>query len=339
DDPPPNVVVIFLESVSYPATSLSGSANAARTPALERLAAEGVEFACTRVPVPLTSKGIWSALTGSTPDIYPDYAEAVHSDQPYESLVTVLESQGYRSAFFEMSKGSFECAPGFFANVGFDWAWFRENLGDESAYIGSLNGDDFRAVGPMFEWVDRGGAQPFVLVTISTVAHAPYQVPRWYDETPQPDRYLRYLRAVEFTDAWVAEILAQLESRGLAENTIVCVLGDHGEAFRPECRRSRAIPYEEVIRIPWVVRWPAKLAGGQRVERNCSQMDVAPTILGLLGFGVSEAGFHGRDALAALTADAAAERRLYFSSWYLDSPIGYVEGQRKFVYWPYTDAL
>ena len=47
-----------------------------------------------------------------------------------ESLATILGRHGYRSGFFEMSRGPWEGAPGLFANLGFDLGWFRENLQD-----------------------------------------------------------------------------------------------------------------------------------------------------------------------------------------------------------------
>ena len=48
-----------------------------------------------------------------------------------------------------------------------------------------------------------------------------------------------------------------LEARGLRDDTILCVIGDHGDGFRPESRQGRWAPYEEVIRVPWVMRWPS----------------------------------------------------------------------------------
>jgi len=329
----PNVVVVFLESVSYDCTSL-GNPQRTTTPFLVQLASEGVEFVSTRVPVPQTSKAWWAGLTGCTPDIQHDYAEAVPVDEPYESLASLLARAGYRSAFFEMSRGSFECAPGFFANLAFDWAWFRENLQDESSYLGYMNGDDFRMIEPIFQWVD-GDEQPFLLVLITSVAHDPYDLPAWYEQEPSEDRYERYLQAIEFTDVFLAEMCAQLQARGLLADTLLCVVGDHGEGFRPESDRGRWAPFEEVIRVPWIIRWPGHVQAGRRIEWPCSQLDLTPTVLSLLGYGVEEAGFDGVDAMQPTDP----RRRFYFSTWYRGSPVGYVQGARKLVYWPYTDKL
>ncbi len=329
----PNVVVIFLESVSYDATSLDGSGETA-TPRLEELAAQGVELVSTRVPVSQTNKAFWAALTGSMPDIQSDYAESALVDQPYESLASLLRRIGYDSAFFQMSSGSFGGLPGLLSNLGFDWAWFRENLEDESARLGRLNGDDYRLIEPMFEWVEER-RQPFLLGIITSVSHYPYSLPGWFPRRAKTDLLERYLEAVEFTDAFVGEVADQLARRRLLDNTLLCVIGDHGEGFRPETRRARWVPFEEVIRVPWILRWPPRLEAGRKIEWPASELDVTPTILSLLGFGIEAAGFDGKNALAPLPAD----RRLYFSAWFRNSPVGFVEGDRKLVYWPYLDRL
>lgn len=331
--PRPNVVVIFLESVSHSATSL-GNPELTNTPMLERLAAEGMEFERTYVPVPQTNKAFFAGLTGCTPDIAPDYAEAVLVEKPYESLATILQREGYRSAFFQMAEGAFEGGPGLFANLGFDWAWFFENLRDESARIDYLSGDDLRMIDPMFEWVDQG-KQPFLLAMITTVSHDPYMPPEWYEPNPSDDRHSRYLQCVEFGDLFVAAVVEQLESRGLLDNTLLCVIGDHGDSFRADARRARWVPYDEVVRVPWVLRWPGHVTAGAKADWLSSQLDMTPTILSILGWDVRSAAFDGRDA----TTRSDPTRRLYFTSWYEDSPRGFIEGDRKIIYWPYTDTV
>jgi hypothetical protein len=64
-------------------------------------------------------------------------------------------------------------------------------------------------------------------------------------------------------------------------------------------------------------------------------MDVTPTILRLIGFDISKAEFEGKDVLGILPS----QRRFYFSSWYPDSPAGFLEGNHKVVYWPYLDKV
>ncbi len=328
----PNVVLLLLESVSYSASALDDPARGTM-PHLAALASQGVEFRSTRVPVSQTTKAFWSVLTGTTPDLEPDYVEAVLADEPYDGLPSILARCGYRSAFFEVSKGSFECAAGLFANLGFDWAWFRENLGDPSAHLGYLGGDDFLMLAPAFEWVDAG-SEPFLLMVITSVAHDPYAVPEWYGQV-DGDVRAKYLHSVGYTDAFIGALCEQLQARGLDERTILCVMGDHGVGFRSQDRFGRWVPLEEVIRVPWVMRWPGHLPAGRRFDWPCSQLDLTPTVLSLIGFDISRAGFEGRCALTPCDP----QRRLYFSSWFAGSPSGYIEGSVKYIYWPYNDLL
>jgi arylsulfatase A-like enzyme len=332
-EPRPNVVIVLLESVGHCYTSLHDP-TLDTTPHLRRLAEEGAEFVTTRVPVSDTAKAFWTTFTGVTPDIQPDHAEAVLTDRPYESLATILARQGYRSAFFEMSKGAFECTPGLFANLGFDHAWFRENLQDESAHLGYFNGDDFRMIEPMFRWVDSGPG-PFLLTMITSVSHDPYELPAWYGETAGDNRQ-RFLRAIRFGDDFLQRVDQELAARGLDRNTILCVIGDHGTDFGDRSEASRWMPFEPVIRVPWVLRWPGRIDPGRRVETPCSQLDVTPTLLRLLGYDVARAGFDGEDALDPALAPG---RRFYFATWYARSPRGFVEGDRKLIYWPYRGTL
>ena len=285
----------------------------------------------TYVPVPRTSKAFWATLTGFTPDVQPQTVEAALADRPYESLATLLRRSGYRSVFFEMSQGSFQGEAGIFRNLGFDSAYFREDLADSSSYLGYLGGDDFQMIDPMFRWIDRQRG-PWLVTTITSASHDPYVLPKWYGEVPSGDRRERYLAAVRFGDAFLGQILAELRRRGLERNTLVCALGDHGEAIGPETSGGRWVPAEDVVRVPWVLYWPDHVHPGRVIETACSQMDVTPTLLTLMGYDVRAAGFDGRDALQA----PAGDERHYFTMWYAHSPQGFVEGWRKVIYWPQT---
>jgi len=328
----PNVVLILLEGVSHSVTSLSGRLGQT-TPTLARLAAEGVEFRTTRVPVPYTNKAYWATLTGTVPVIATDEVEAVPVAKPYEGLPTILKRVGYRAGFFEMSKGNFECAPGFFSNLGFDWAWFRENLEDPSAYVGYLGGDDCWLIEPAIEWAKQEDG-PFLLMMITSVAHDPFDVPEWFEE-PAEGIYEKYIQTIRFTDYFLGQFCGRLREEKLDGNTILCVIGDHGTSFRTRRQKGRWIPYEEVIRVPWVISWPGHLEPGQVIEWPCSQLDVTPTILSLVGFGIERADFDGRDALQR----PDGVRRFYFSSLLANSPAGFVEQDTKIVYWPYIEKV
>jgi len=331
----PNVFVIMLESQSFRETSMADP-SLDLTPGLAKFASEGVEFRRTYMPIPQTTKAFWTIFTGMYPEVLAGYAEAVIADEPYESLATILARTGYPSAFFQMSTGTFESLPAFFANTGFDLAWFFEDLRRPETQVTMLSGDDFAMLDTMFAWVDAQ-SRPFLLTTITSIAHDPFLVPEWYRPlAEQPDdRYGRFLLSLEYQDRWLTEVLERIDARGLRENSIVVVLGDHGESFRPESRRGRWGIFEELVRIPMAIRWPAVIEPGRVIHETCAAFDLTPTLLALMGFEISDAGFDGRDMLGALPEN----RRIYLSAWHRNSPIGFVEGDRKVIYWPSTDVM
>ena len=329
---PPNVVIVLLESTPFSISQLDKPCSA-YMPVLRQIAEQSVEFRNTKVILPYTTKAYWTVLTSTTPNTQPDYVEAIPAEHPYESLASILSRAGYRSGFFEMSKGSIECAPGLFANLAFDWAWFRENLNDPTAYLPPFSGDDCRMIEPALEWAKKEKS-PFLLMMITSVAHDPYKVPAWFGEY-KADPYEGYLQSIRYTDYFLGKFCKALKENGLEDNTILCILGDHGTSFRSKMGRGRWIPYDEVIRVPWIIRWPGHVQAGQRIEWLCSQLDVTPTILSLAGFDISKAGFEGKNAFVFSNPD----RRLYFSSWYSNSPAGFVQGKRKIVYWPDLDRV
>ena len=328
----PNVLMVLMESVSYETFS---SGNTENMPNLARIASQGAFFPQTRIITARSTKALWAMLTSTTPSMQSNYVESVHVDQPYEGLPSILARLGYKSAHFEMGRGSCEAAPAFYKNMTFDWAWFRENIEDPSTYLGHFAGDDVRVIEPAFKWVSEQPG-PFLLTLSTTVTHGPgeYNLPDGFAE-PKETPHEKFLETVRYTDYLIELILQELKERNLDKNTILCILGDHGGSFRAGADNERWAPYEEVLRVPWVIWWPGHVKPGKVYEWPCSQLDFTPTILTLAGFGIDDAGFEGKNAFVP----SDPNRKLYFSSWYFNSPIGFVEGNRKVVYWPYINKV
>ncbi len=325
---PPHVIMIVMESTALWATSF-GEQTREHTPALAELAERGIFFERTRAVVTHTTQSQFAILTGVSPNLGGGFVEAVLVDSPYESLATILGRQGYRSLFAQMVRASFECNPGLVANLGFDHFWAREDAHDPASHLGYFAGDDFKMIAPTFAWLDRQTDPCFVFL-MTSVAHHPYQVPSWYGPT-MPDDRQAYLQCIRYTDAFVGEVMAQLKRRGLYDDTLICILGDHGEGM-PDHNvvHHNENPYEQGLRVPWIVTWPRGIAVPRVVRENCSLLDVTPTLLELLGFDVGEAGFEGSNALASSPVD----RRRFFMGWGTNSPAGYVQGVSKYVLWP-----
>ncbi len=325
-----NVVVVILEGVQYQYTSLTDSQNNL-TPYLNDLAEQGVEFSNTRSSLTHTTKALYALLTGWFSSASQDIAETVPVVKPYPGIVTVLSREvGYRTAFFQSALGNFESRPGLIYNLGFEEFRARDDLNDPNSFLGYLASDEFTMLKPISEWIKSDDERPFFLTVLCSVTHDPYEVPQWFD-TPAKEPIERYRQSISYVDSFLAALDVELARLGLTNDTIFCVVGDHGEAFGEHGQLGHAlIAFDEVLRIPFCLRAPFLIEPGTKVTQPVSSVDLTPTILGLLGFEIEKVGFDGIDALGFVPDD----RKVYFSGWMQEGSSGFVQGGRKFIYNP-----
>jgi arylsulfatase A-like enzyme len=122
-----------------------------------------------------------------------------------------------------------------------------------------------------------------------------------------------YASRVREVDMALARIRAELVALGQWEDTLVVVTSDHGEAFFEHgLYRHGYVPFDEVLRVPLVVSWPAGLGTRGRVVRGLTwHLDLVPTVLSLAGLPVP-AGLKGRDLSEVLRGgDLPADRSIH----------------------------
>jgi len=324
-----NVVIVILEGVQYQFTSLADR-QCNLTPYLASLAGQGVEFPNTRSALTHTTKALFSLLTGRFASASQDIAEAVPAVNPYASLATILKGKlGYRTAFFQSALGSFESRPGLVYNIGYEKFWARDDSNDPNSFIGYLGCDEFAMLEPMKEWI-KAGRQPFLLTVLCSVTHDPYEVPEWFGEAAK-EPLERYKQSISYTDKFLAALDVELGNLGIVDNTILCVIGDHGEAFGEHgLLGHERIAFDEVLRVPFCLRAPFLVETGVKFKEPAGSVDLTPTLLGLLGFDTASIGLDGVDLLGT----APIDRRVYFTTWMQEGPAGFVKGNRKFIYNP-----
>jgi lipoteichoic acid synthase len=342
---PRNVVIVVLEGIQYDYTSLAsrqggiapqqGGLLHGPTPYLATLAAEGASFTNARSVVTHTTKALFALLTGRFPSASQDISESVPADRPYASLATILrKTLGFRTAFFQSAKGTFESRPGLVHNLGFEKFWSREDLDDPNQFVGYLGSDEFAMLDPIGDWI-ASEKKPFLLVVLCSVTHDPYEVPDWFGPRLK-EQDEGYLQTISYTDRFLAALDAQLTTLDAADDTIFCVAGDHGEGFgEHRIMGHERLGFEEVLRIAMCLRAPLRIEPGTRITGPVSSIDLTPTILGLLGFDVAKLQFDGVDALRPLPD----RRKVYFSGWMQQGPAGFVQGDRKFLYSPDRDDV
>jgi len=325
-----NVLIVIFEGLAYRYTSLA-QPELGTTPFLTELASRGVEFTSMRSTITHTTKAIFAILTGRYPSASQDVVEAIPNPDGYASLATILAGQaGYRTAFFQSARGTFESRPSLVANLGFGHFAAREQLVSTDAYLGYLGADEFGMLPKIRSWLVSDD-RPFLLVIMCSATHDPYEVPVWFGPRPG-DSVSKYMQTVRYTDAFLKALDQQLSDLGLRERTIFCVVGDHGEAFGEHGRLGHDLMgFDEAMHVPWLIAGPIDVRAGSKVTQPTSSIDVCPTILGQLGFRT--AGLDGADCIHAIPT----QRPVYFSCWANDGPAGFVLGTKKYIYDGFSD--
>ncbi|MHC4432051.1 MAG: LTA synthase family protein [Planctomycetota bacterium] len=327
--PGQNVLVVVLEGIQYKYTSLADPSRNL-TPYLASMAAQGAEFTNMRSALTHTTKALFALFSGRFPSASQDIAEAVPAVKPYGGVASIVRDKlGYRTAFFQSAMGCFEARPGLIYNLGFEEFWSRDDLNDPNTFVGYLGSDEFALLEPITNWI-KATEQPFFAVVLCSVTHDPYVVPEWFGE-PEKEPVDRYRQAILYTDKFLAALDVEMTKLNIADETIFCVIGDHGEAFGEHgLLGHNRIAFDELLHIPFCLRAPSSVQPGSKITHPVSSVDLTPTLLGLLGFETASAGFDGLNVLDSVPP----ERKVYFSGWMQEGPTGYVQGNHKFVYHP-----
>ncbi len=299
-----NVLVVLLESTRASATTLDRP-DWPTTPRLAALAAGGLHAPHAYTVIPHTTKALIATLCGYPPRPDHEFSETQWGALPAACLADVLGTQGYSSLFLTAASGRFENNRQLVQQMGYQTVLTGEELASPEfashragkAEVNYFGLEDAVLPGVLLEWTARQRG-PFLATLLTLNAHHPYQLP---GEHAQPrlasGSFGDYLAALQTTDAALGQILDGLKQQGHGDDTLVVVLGDHGEAFGEHGQAQHdEVPFDEALRIPLVLAGPG-VAPGTRAEGLRQNLDVAPTILDLLGIAVLSGERPGRSLL------------------------------------------
>jgi arylsulfatase A-like enzyme/thioredoxin-like negative regulator of GroEL len=308
-----NVLLITLDTTRADRLGCYGYAGA-RTPRLDRLAGEGVRFENAFADAPITLPSHASILTGLHP-----FAHGVRNNgnfylpARFETLATVLGGRGYRTAAFVSSfvlDRRYGLARGFGTyddrtdepeNPG--WNPEAERRGDRTALACNHWLDAYAA--------ERAGVPFFVWLHLYD-PHEPYRPPPPFLE---PFAGRPYDGEIAFADAVVGSVLDRVERLGLLDHSLVAVVADHGESLGDHGEETHSMfLYDGVIRVPMLLWRPGVLPAGKGVSSPVRTVDLAPTILDLLG-GPALRAAHGRSLRKAIFAGEATTPAAYAETY------------------------
>ncbi|MCS6775849.1 MAG: sulfatase [Chloroherpetonaceae bacterium] len=295
------------------------------SPAMDRLAAEGIQFARCIAPGIPTTPAHTTIYTGQHPLTHNivTHGGQVDLDRKTPVLPELLQQAGYTTAAVD----NLVTIKPWFAR-GYEF-YIDPSYRHRYRLLVSCEEINARAI----PWLRAYAHEKFFLFLHYWDPHTPYTPPEKYCTFYPPDRdpfspehtslapirrqpiwgmfndiwfsrlgpvtdaeYIAslYDAQIRHVDDGIAELLAALDAMGLSENTLVVLTGDHGESlYQHDIYFDHHGLYDDVIHVPLILRCPTVIPAGQRFWPMVQHLDLAPTILEAAGVPVP-AGMEGK---------------------------------------------
>jgi arylsulfatase A-like enzyme len=315
----PNIVLITMDTTRVDHLSCYGYERET-TPNIDKLAEEGHLFTRAVSTSSWTLPAHASLFTGTYPSRHgarfaPHGAKAnapLHVnklDGQYPTLAEILGDRGYKTAgigggpWFHKEFG---------LGRGFDF--FMNGAVEGGAQWMAMTAEELNE--PALNWLERNYKKPFFLFLNYFDPHTPYHAPAPFDtKFGQPksvtDAFevaekvmkhreklsdeelhsllLAYDNEIAYADFHLGNLLAKMKELGVYDNSIIVVTSDHGEYFGEHDLLTHSVTvYEEVVRIPLIIKFPRGQDEKMSVEDRVQLTDIIPTILAKLEIPIPE---------------------------------------------------
>jgi arylsulfatase A-like enzyme len=330
----PNILLLGIDSLradhlscySYPRLT---------SPHLDRFAQSGTLFENTfSAHVPTTS-AYASMLTGK--DCFGTQVVALRHQgglrKDVRTLAEMLKSEGYNTTCVGFSGNP--SSRGFDKYIDFPgWGSWNEGRSPKAQNLNDVTI-------PEIERLSKS-SKPFFLFLRHMDPHAPYLPPAPYErmfyhgnETDPKNKSMKpvmafkpfrdffaswmppgitdkdyviaqYDGAIAYMDACIQTIFNALEAKGIMDETIIVVNGDHGETlYEHECWFDHHGMYDNVLHVPLIIRYPGKVPVGRRIKGFNQHKDLVPTLLDLANIKVKDK-FDGRSLMKLVRGEEAS---------------------------------
>ncbi|MBT9558976.1 MAG: sulfatase [Myxococcales bacterium] len=306
-DDPPNVLLLVVDAQR--ADTIGHSRETRKVlprlfPTMETFVGAGFEFSKAFSVGNQTRLSTYAFLAGQLPTYgawhltrwnYPPAVKAEYYERRPPLITQLLAARGYRTAAIANNLflfGNMDVS----VDVGFDAVVDHRHGTSDTEWITES----------ALSWLTANKDRRWFLMVNYNGPHLPYLPPKSATERLLPllgadtGFSVPYLAEIVHTDDHIARLLAHLDALGLADDTLVVLTADHGEIMdeRHQCYADNwdsnclhnhgKTLYDEEIHVPLAFRWPGRITPGGRSDVPVSQLDLAPTLLGLLGMPLDD---------------------------------------------------
>jgi len=303
-----NVIAIQVESLQAFALGLKVNGQEI-TPNMNRLARESLNFTDFYTQ---TGQGVTSdADLLANCSLYPTRTGAVYYDyaaNDFRCMPGLLRQNGYNAVAMQGMPPDFWNLASVYPHVGFEKYYnIKDGLVlDEKVGIGLSDVSFVRQAADRLKELP----EPYYAFLVTLTSHGPFdfaELPRELNlgDLEKTDA-AHYLHAVHYTDKAIGQLLDRLKADGTLDDSVVMLYGDHAGVFRSNSGFAELLQIaadDEVgwtrmeKRVPFLIRLPGGAYAGERTHA-AGQIDIAPTLAGLLGVPTDATYFFGRNLLA-----------------------------------------
>jgi choline-sulfatase len=280
---PPNVFLITIDTLRPDHIHCYGYDNI-ETPALDSLAKNGIRFTNAFTPAPITNVSHASILTGLQPSSHgvTDFGIPLAASHP--TWAQLLRANGYQTAAFigAIVLDSKMLAPGF--DRGFDFydnfPSIQSNDAHDAPRWGRVERRGLDVISHAETWLNSHPTGPeFVWIHLYD-PHDPYEPP-----PPFSLKYKDHLYdgEIAYADSALGNFLQFLKKKELYENSLVIVVGDHGEGLGEHNEQTHGIfLYDSTVHVPLIIKLPFGLRASEVIGAQVRTTDILPTTLDIL---------------------------------------------------------
>ncbi len=325
----PNLLLITIDTTRADYIGCYGMSDM-QTPYMDRLAAEGTLFLHNITPSQCTNPAHASILTGLYLARHTVYDNETPLPGSARTLAEVLKENGYATlaavSARHLNPENSNFSQGFDTLLTCEPVELRAGKRNET-FLPELR--RFASRAPFFAWVhffDPHGryAPPAPYDTL----HAPgdeHDVmpprksmeigPSKRSDLIDPDTFIAlYKGEISYVDSEIGRLLALLDELGIADDTIVVLVADHGESMTEKnIYFCHAGIYNQVLHVPLIMRWPNHIPAGHRVRSLTTSVDIYPSLLSLMSLNAPTAGLSGQDLSPAFRDPGAEIHQAVFS--------------------------
>ena len=276
-----NVVLITIDTLRADHVGCYGYKQI-KTPNIDALAADGARFERAFAVVPVTLPSHTSMLTGTYPMLSGMHDFSGNKLSPLQpTLASVLKQAGYQTGAVI---GAAVLDSRFGLNQGFDFYYDHFDF----SRLDEANLDQMERPGNVvadvaLDWLAKNSQKKFFLWMHLYDPHFPYHPPEPYSReyAAQP-----YDGEIAFADEQVGRLLRFLKEKGIYQNTVIVLCGDHGESLGEHGEKTHGFfIYNATMHVPLIIRLPEN-AAARTIADPVSLVDLMPTVLGAVGLEI-----------------------------------------------------